>query len=481
MRFIKITFLSIFILSIFIFSKNDVLASPLEYQTGIQIGQGTIGYRAVRTSGAASVFYQQINPKEICMIRRKDTNCEINKIEAYLNPRSNLNTATGFELYEADILPVSRATLGTKIKDFIYTIPMGTELFHLEEDFNNIILDQNKFYTLVLKSSSADGFDQFRIPYYDAYNVPNHFTKYYNINDTFPSWRNWNYDMVVYFSLDKSRINLNDYDENITTYDFNLDIFEPDFSTVNSQTCVIGEECRLWFSFNDLAIGYNMYLTLYEGITSPSYAIASTTVEQNYFWQNYLIVPDVEEEAEIKYNLLLDAGEYGYIGQTGIKINWLLGSTWDEIIGKTGADLDEYCNASTICAGISGNANTFLYGVQCGMRQTACYIFAPTAKSKEYISKSVSALEGSFPFNMYFDFINKTSNVLSQEMENKADILSVPFINGEGDFIMLPVVSSSTMPNALGSSFNTFKNGLQSLVWLIMGVLIAFITYKTLW
>lgn len=273
---------------------------------------------------------------------------------------------------------------------------------------------------------------------------------------------------------------INSGDTNTVNYDYTLDLSYPDFNSVTSQTCIIGQQCNLWFSFNALAVGYPMYLTYYASSTIPSNAISSTLVTASEFWQNAVTVPAVSTSTEIKYNLLLDGGAYGWTTKTGIIIKWVDGDYWEELLqDKYGADLAEYCAEVVVCDGIA-TTSSFLYGVQCGMQKTICWTFAPTNNSKKFIINSIKGIEESFPFNLYFTFINRLASIADNQTMT-ANVLTVPFINNDGEYIMLDVVSSSTMEMALGDSYEIVKTGLISLIWIITSLVISLIVYKAIW
>jgi hypothetical protein len=471
----KKIFLSILLLFGTFFFSNETKASYLlEYQTGVRWDYPVdSSYYFIKASGVANEFWQEIKANE-CVELNENEKCEINYINFY---GKNYNTTSGrttnFALYESDTLPTNRSTVGTTIKTFVIDIPIrqeAGELTNFYQEFSPVQLDPKKFYTLHLKINQ--NVEALQMRYYTGSNVYSGFTKYFNINDSFPNWRNWNYDFAVWFG------NVGDFRG--INYDYNLSDIYPDFNTVSSQICIMGETCNLWFSYNSLAIGHVMYLTNYNEITSPTYAVASTTILSSVISQNFLTVPEPEAEANYKYNMFIEAEGIGRFSKSGITIKWVSPETWNELNNITGVNFDNYCSVETICSDVATSSD-FLFGVQCGMRQTVCWIFAPTEKSKVYFSNSVNSLQNSFPFNLYFSIVNTIGSVAESHEDTEAEAIGIPFINGNGDFVMLPVISSSTMPNALGSSFDTVKTGLRAIIWLFVGLFITLIIYKSLW
>lgn len=282
---------------------------------------------------------------------------------------------------------------------------------------------------------------------------------------------NSNYDLTFKTYYDQKFLDHN--------YDTDLDENYPDFNTVLSQTCITGNECKLFFSFNQLAIGYPMYLINYEDNSTPDNAIASTTVTATPFWQNKIIVPEPANEGTFKYNLLLDANLYGWIVDTGIAINWMSSSTWDDYISDQIGPIEEYCAEEVVCADVATSSD-FLYGVQCGFQKTICWTFAPTEGSKKYLMGAIESYEKTFPNNLYFSFVDRLDYAI-QEVSATESSIDIPYIDSEGMYFMLPVVTSSTVPNALGNSYNTVHDGLVHFVWIITGMFVLLIVWFAVW
>lgn len=281
-------------------------------------------------------------------------------------------------------------------------------------------------------------------------------------------------------------------DEDITsgTYDSNFDYdlnqTFPDYNTIVSQTCIIGNECNIWFSFNELAIGYRMYLTYNASSTIISNSIASGIVMANEYWQNGIEVPAVDTEGTIKYDLLLDAGSFGWNIKTGIAIKWIDSDYWEELIQERfGADVEEYCAEDVICADVATSSD-FFYGFNCGARKVLCWALAPTNNSKKYVVNSVTALEESFPFNMIFTFLHRSNKIIDDSQATTSTVtLGIPWkgeiVQGSStEYTILPIITADTVPNALGSSFEEVKRGAKYFIWVMTAFLIVLIIYKTL-
>ena len=299
--------------------------------------------------------------------------------------------------------------------------------------------------------------------------------------DDYWEYRNDSYYPSRHWDLKTSYFADNDLTSYYNTYDYDLAIDYPDFNTVVSQVCMIGEDCNLWFSFNDLAIGYPMHLLYSASSTVPYNAINTVTVTATSYFQNSISAPSIGSPQEVKYDLLLDADVYGWTVKSGIIIKWIEPDYWENLITERyGEGVQEYCAEETVCSDVATTSD-FFYGITCGARRTICWVFAPSANSKKYIANAVTGFEESFPFNLYFTFINRISNIVLSQATSTAESIGIPFIDSQGDYYMLPVITTSTVPNALGTSYSTVHNGITNFIWIITSLLITLIVYKAIW
>lgn len=258
-------------------------------------------------------------------------------------------------------------------------------------------------------------------------------------------------------------------------YDFSLSATEPDFNSVYNQSCIIGNDCKLWFSFNSLAIGWPMYLSYYASSTIPANFIASTTITVTPIWQNYVLVPQVATSQTIKYNLTLIADNNWYV-KTGIGIRWFSQEEWDEFIDERHGAHHVYCDEAEVCAGVATSTD-FLYGVNCGFRKVICWAFEPTEGSQQYILDSITSVEESFPFNLLFSFNTNMSAAISNAATNDSSI-DMFFITKEGEMTSIPVVSSTTARDVLGDeAYDVVETDTRYMIW----GLLAFIIVVIIW
>jgi len=318
---------------------------------------------------------------------------------------------------------------------------------------------------------------------------PNGWKVYYNETylGTYPFYDEYNAYFIQFSGrahyLDDLFVGFGDptFEDNTTSlenYDFQLSEVEPDFGTVANQICFLGVECRLYFSFNSLAIGYPMYLFNYEDSNFPGNEIASTTVTATPVWQNYVIVPDQATSTELKYNFLLDAGEYGWIVKTGIQINWWSEEEWQAYLDDIGPELDEYCSAENVCENVATSSD-FLYGVQCGFQQGICWMLVPNSSSKNFFFNTVTKFESSFPFNFYFTIVNQAKSNFQKSASSDASLDFPMYSTSTGEVSWQPLISSSTVTDIWNDESYDLTNDIFTWAWWLLVIFaITYLVYR---
>jgi hypothetical protein len=227
-----------------------------------------------------------------------------------------------------------------------------------------------------------------------------------------------------------------------------------DINTVANLNCMIGYECRLYFSYNDQAVGNNVYLTPdVPGQQNPNFATASTTIEFTPLYQDYVIVPPESTTTSTDVCLYMHDTEYGDMLYCSIHVYWFSEDILDEKIDEL-----LFYDITTVCDDVSTSTGTFWddfrYGIECGARKTMYWAFVPHSKDiLTDFNRSLSVFENSFPFNTYFSLIGSINNsIASSSLENDGTI-DIPMIR-EGvsgpEYYMMPVFSSTSIPNMIG-------------------------------
>lgn len=120
----------------------------------------------------------------------------------------------------------------------------------------------------------------------------------------------------------------------------------------------------------------------------------------------------------------------------------------------------------------------FRFGIECGFRKIVYWVIYPSDKSVNNLSKGYANLKKQFPFSAYFGITDTINESIASTTVNSNGTFNIPFINATGSYYMLPVLSSTSMPNLIGeSNTNLFRYSITWFMWLCSAVLI-FITIK---
>lgn len=136
-------------------------------------------------------------------------------------------------------------------------------------------------------------------------------------------------------------------------------------------------------------------------------------------------------------------------------------------------------NASTTCSDLG--TSTF-DNLVCGLRISGAWLFQPNCESLNYFSDNYNTLQGAPPFNIFFQFTNTIKTALNNSSTTTSTVFSIPMVNQMGasnTIYMMPVISSSTLSNAIGQENNNlFRQTLTWVIWIIGGCLVGLIIWK---
>lgn len=146
----------------------------------------------------------------------------------------------------------------------------------------------------------------------------------------------------------------------------------------------------------------------------------------------------------------------------------------DDLVSQTeNITVFEKPTCAQTCAGI--DTNTITGAIECGFRCLFVWGFYPSNLSVQTFQTSNENLKDAFPFNAYFDLTDAFIGTMASTSFASSTI-SMPMIRKHGtstEFYMLPVLASTSMSNAIGSSNNTlFRNSLIYIVWGAIGLFI---------
>lgn len=244
----------------------------------------------------------------------------------------------------------------------------------------------------------------------------------------------------------------------------------PDFKFPFNSTCFTNEVCNISFTYNTLAIGGTMYLTPYEaGKEWPEYAIASTAIDYvNGLLELPIAIPPQATATTTKYCFYLDHST-GDIKKCYTSVYWIASSTFQDLFDYE----TEYDHACDNVATSTGIFDEFRYGVECGLIKASVWLLYPRNETLPKFMNNTEKVKRVFPFNTFFDLTTIVKNELASST-NASTTIGMPFIRKTGtttDYYILPVISSSSMPNLIGQDNNTlFRNSLGYFAWILTAI-----------
>lgn len=132
-----------------------------------------------------------------------------------------------------------------------------------------------------------------------------------------------------------------------------------------------------------------------------------------------------------------------------------------------------------ICADIA--TSTFINDILCAGRMTLCYMFVPHSFTYNYFSDGITLYKNAFPFNTIFQLSNTITNTISSTTITTTDTIGIPFVRkqaGHANYYVLPVLASSSLPNAIsGTNANLIRNTISYLIWILTVSLIIIIIW----
>lgn len=286
------------------------------------------------------------------------------------------------------------------------------------------------------------------------------------------------YDLSFRINYDETWYPTGTGDENPTgNYDYSLEDYRSDINTVNYQVCWLEETCNLWFSFNQKAIGKKVYTTPDIVFQQwPAFSIASTTIRATPLWQNKVILPATTTEQKKDYCLYMVDSVYGDLRKCGITIDYLASSTFDDIFPISQYDIEHVCDS--IATSTGSILDDIRYGIECAARKTVYWLFIPNKESISGFVNNAAELKKVVPFNLYFDLADKAGAAIASTTTSGNDTFGIPFVNASGSIYILPVISSTSMPRAIGqTNTNTFRMTIGYLMWTGLAIGIFFIIF----
>lgn len=111
----------------------------------------------------------------------------------------------------------------------------------------------------------------------------------------------------------------------------------------------------------------------------------------------------------------------------------------------------------------------------CAFKTAMAWCFYPSQASLDTLNSNSQGLKNAFPFNVYFQLTTTVTNTIASTTMDKNGTIGVPMIRTDRTIYVLPVLSSSSMPNLIGQTNTTLiRNSLIWIMWLLVAVAIFF-------
>ena len=158
---------------------------------------------------------------------------------------------------------------------------------------------------------------------------------------------------------------------------------------------------------------------------------------------------------------------------------------WLAYVPNSTPCVDHPLDSSSLCTGIdtSGLMGQIQCGAKFGITESAYFLFNPSCSSLNYIENGFGMLKKGFPFNAYFDLTDSINTAITTSQTATTTAIGIPFINinstSTNKFVILPLISSSSVSNAIGSdNKNLFRTSLGYLIWILTAAIVFFIITK---
>jgi hypothetical protein len=222
-------------------------------------------------------------------------------------------------------------------------------------------------------------------------------------------------------------------------------------------TCYINKPCYFKVNYGYDEIGSDLVFYYFDTATMIDY----TTLADSTYLTYTFSVPIETDETLRTHCLILDNSTTTPEYFCDISINWL---SFPE------------CSEENMCEDVATSSD-FLYGVQCGARQTVCWLFNPSDTSIQFLQNNVQNMENSFPFNLAFGLINEVSDTMETSTSTGVD-LGLPSVI-DNEYIIVNGISSSSFSEVFGTSTTyMIEDYATYIIWLLVAVGVSIIIIK---
>jgi hypothetical protein len=250
---------------------------------------------------------------------------------------------------------------------------------------------------------------------------------------------------------------------------------------IGSVSCCENQACNVPFQALS-AQSDNAPIELYLSDDSCYYGKGSTTAQIGHFqWYmspyssvNQLLIPTSTID-------ILGLGNTSFcIAGQAMGYDILTGTTTIKDFSSTGNFIYIWASTSPMCIMPSSPdfcedpcqgmaTSTIGDTIACGFKKSGCWLVLPSNKTKEKFKESTEKLKSAFPFSLFFSSLNDLKTAISTSTDDRSGVLAVPMYDRDThSYYMITVMSSSSMPNAIGqTNSDLYRNTLIWVFWIV--------------
>lgn len=239
-------------------------------------------------------------------------------------------------------------------------------------------------------------------------------------------------------------------------------------------TCYIGQPCYYQVNAENISInGWKSYFSLSPNCAPisnhPEYTLASTTIANGH---GILEIPATTTQSIINGKISSKSADGSLAECSDVAVYWEEDpATQDLFYDKE--KLHALCG--DIATSTGGMLDDVRFALECAVRASFYYLFYPDKSVTSKITDNFDNLKIRFPFSAYFDLTNEIDTAFSSSSIDKTG-LSFPMIRKTStstEFYMLPVMSSTSISNAIGEyNAEMFRNLFTIIIWSSMALII---------
>lgn len=222
------------------------------------------------------------------------------------------------------------------------------------------------------------------------------------------------------------------------------------------------------FSYDFTGMAYSSStVCIYNEVSKTSSNCVAITAANGIGLINF---PDPLTEFTLNaHYVLYSSGGVNLMSSDSFIINWY------NTPPKPGKNVCQSVDTAHICDNISTST---MGSIQCALVQAGVWLFQPSCSSLNNFTDNYTTFKGAFPFNTYFQLVGTIDEAIGTTTTSTKAVFSIPMVKSTGTIYMLPIISSSSLSNAIGSSNNNlFRQTMSWLMWIIAAGVIGLTIY----